>query len=212
MNRVLIAYVSHSGSTQQIARFMGSELSSQGVDVTVRPISDVQDLSPYDSIIAGGLLYRFGWHPEIIRFLQKNQVALREKKVALFVVGLRVLRTPDCDQAAYPVFIDPAIMKPPAEAHRKNLMDSITTMKVYLQAALPTIEAIKPLSLAFFAGKLDLHTLALPEKLIMVLLMLLIGKRSGDYRNWEAIRTWVKELGWVDSKADQPESPVVEVS
>jgi len=207
--KILIAYVSHSGSTQEIAEFMGRELSSQGMNVMVRPMSDVGDLSPFDFIIAGGLVYRFGWHPEIIRFLQKNAIALQEKKVALFVVGLRLVRTPDCDRTSFPIFIDPAIMKGPAQ--RKNLMDSVTTMKFYLQAALPTIEKINPLSLAFFAGRLNLHALGFSEKLIMVMLMHLIGKRSGDYRNWEAIRAWVTGLSVINANPGQPERvPLVE--
>ncbi len=203
MNRVLITYMSRSGSTQEIARFIGRELSSLGLDVKVQPISDAGDLSPYDFIIAGGLVYRFGWHPEVVRFLQENMTMLQAKKVALFVVGLRLVKTPDCVNAPFPVFIDPAIMKGPAES--KNLLDSITTMKFYLHAALPAIEKIKPASVAFFAGRLNLHSLGFSEKLIMVLLMLLIGKRSGDYRNWKEIGKWARGLNFANTKIDIPE-------
>ncbi len=203
MNRALVAYVSRSGSTQEIARFIGKELSSQGLNVDVLPISGVGDLSPYDFIITGGLIYRFGWHPEVVRFLQKNVDKLQEKKVALIVVGLRLMKTPDCSQAAFPVFIDPAIMKPLKEG--KNLLDSLTTMKYYLHAALPAIEKIKPISLAFFAGRLNLRCLGFSEKLIMMALMLFIGKRSGDFRNWEIIDVWTKELNFAASDIYQRE-------
>ncbi len=207
MNRVLITYMSRSGSTQEIASFIGQELSSQGLDVNVQPISEAGDLSPYDFIIAGGLVYRFGWHPEVVRFLQENVTALQEKKVALFVVGLRLVKTPDCVNASFPVFIDPAIMKGPAE--RKNLLDSITTMKFYLHAALPAIEKIKPASVAFFAGRLNLSLLSFSEKLIMVLLMLLIGKRSGDYRNWKEIGRWTSGLNFANAIIDIPERAAI---
>ncbi len=207
MNRALVAYMSRSGSTREVATFIGRELSSQGLDVDVQPISNVGDLSPYNFVIAGGLIYRFGWHPEVVRFLQKNVDALRKKKVALFVVGLRLMKTPDCDQAAFPIFIDPAIMKGPKE--RKNLLDSITTMKYYLHAALPAIDKIKPISLAFFAGRLNLRYLSFSEKLIMAALMLFIGKRSGDYRNWEMIDEWTKELNFAASNIYQREKVLV---
>ncbi len=207
MNRALVAYMSRSGSTQEVATFIGKDLSTQGLDVEIRPISDVGDLSSYDFIIAGGLIYRFGWHPEVVRFLQKNVDELREKKVALFVVGLRLKKTPDCDQASFPVFIDPAIMKGLEE--RKNLLDSITTMKYYLHSALPAIEKIKPTSLAFFAGRLNLGYLGFSEKLIMMALMLFIGKRSGDYRNWEMIDVWTKELNFAASDIYQLEKVLV---
>jgi menaquinone-dependent protoporphyrinogen IX oxidase len=203
MNRILITYVSHSGSTREIANFLGNELSTRELAVDVKAISEVTDLSSYDFIIAGGLLYRFGWHPEIIQFLQKNLVVLKAKKVALFVTGLRLKKTPDCDRASYPVFIDPSILKSPvggaSSKQAKGPLDTYMTMKGYLRAALPAIEKIDPVSLAFFAGKLDLYTLQLPEKLIMALLMLFIGKRPGDYRNWGSIRAWVNGLDLSDS-------------
>jgi menaquinone-dependent protoporphyrinogen IX oxidase len=194
MKRTLIAYVSHSGSTKEIAEFMGRELSSQGIDVDVRLISEIKDINPYETIIAGGLLYRFGWHPEVLQFLKRELTVLKTKRVGIFVVGLRLVKTPDCDQQAFPVFIDPAIMKPAEKAQKKGLMDSYTMMKRYLGSALPTIEEIHPISLAFLAGKLNLNTLGTSEKLIMRLLMLLMDKKQGDYRNWEYIRKWVNTL------------------
>jgi menaquinone-dependent protoporphyrinogen IX oxidase len=198
MKQVLIAYTSHSGSTREIAEFLGNELSVQGQRVDVLPISEVTDISPYESIIAGGLLYRFGWHPEVIGFLTRHLVALRQKKVALFITGMRLVKTPDCDQAPYPVFIDPSIM--PEKKGRRNPFDSYTTMKGYLNRVLPTIEKIRPVSLGFFAGKVNLQALKLPEKLILGLLMLLTGKHQGDYRNWASIRIWANGLGFFEEE------------
>jgi menaquinone-dependent protoporphyrinogen IX oxidase len=194
MKRLLIAYVSHSGSTQEVANFLCDQLTNQGHLVDLRSVSEISDLSPYDAVFAGGLLYRFGWHPEIIQFLKKNLKELREKKVALFVTGMRLGKVPQSKQFPYPVFVDPSILKPPAEQHRSNPLDAITTIHNYLQAALPTLELIKPVSLGIFAGKLDLQTLKLPEQVIMMLLMLITGMQPGDHRNWEAIRSWVQSL------------------
>jgi menaquinone-dependent protoporphyrinogen IX oxidase len=194
MNQILITYVSHTGSTREIAGFMGRELSAQGMAVDVKPTSEITDLDLYDTIIAGGLVYRFGCHPDVVKFLKKNVDTLAKKRIALFVVGLRLVKTQGLIQASFPIFIDPAIMKNPQDSQKKSLVDSFTTMKFYLQAALPVIEQIHPVSLAFFAGKLELHSLGVSEKLIMLLLMLLVGKKPGDYRNWDKIRSWVKEL------------------
>jgi menaquinone-dependent protoporphyrinogen oxidase len=192
MKRLLIAYVSHSGSTQEIANFLCDELTNQGHLVDVQSISEISNLSSYDGIFAGGLLYRFGWHPEIIQFLKKNLQELREKKVALFVTGMRLGKAPQSNQFSYPVFVDPSILKFPSDQRRDNPLDGITTIDNYLRAALPTLAILKPVSLGIFAGKLDLHTLKLPEQLIMLMLMLLSGMKAGDHRNWEAIRTWIK--------------------
>lgn len=192
MKRLLIAYVSHSGSTQEIANFLCDELTNQGHLVDMRSISEISNLSSYDGIVAGGLLYRFGWHPEIVQFLKKNLAELRKKKVALFVTGMRLGKAPQSNQFSYPVFVDPSILKSPSDQRRGNPLDGITTIDNYLRAALPTLAILKPVSLGIFAGKLDLHTLKLPEQLIMLMLMLLSGMKAGDHRNWEAIRTWIK--------------------
>ena len=108
MKRLLITFASHSGSTQEIAQFLSAELSARGFAVDVKPLANVTDLMPYEFIIAGGLLYRFGWHPDIVKFLEKNLTVLQKKQVALFVTGMHLVKTPKCDQLSYPVFIDPA--------------------------------------------------------------------------------------------------------
>jgi menaquinone-dependent protoporphyrinogen IX oxidase len=191
MKHILVTYVSHSGSTQEVADFMARQLSASGGQVDFKAISEVTDLSPYNFIAAGGLLYRFGWHPEIAQFLQKNVEVLKAKKVAVFVTGLRLVDTADHDHYEFPIYIDSSIK---ADPHRKSVLDGITTLKGYLGRALPAIEKIGPVSLAFFGGKLDLNTLKLPEQLIMRALMLLTGMTQGDKRNWEAMKNWINSL------------------
>jgi menaquinone-dependent protoporphyrinogen oxidase len=190
MNRLLIAYASHSGSTREIVQFLCAELSARGFAVDTRSLEEVSDLTPYEFIIAGGLLYRFGWHPDIIRFLEKNLQELQKKQVTLFVTGMHLVKTPKCDQLPYPVFIDPAIANPAWARRQSTIFDGGSTIDGYLRQALPVIEQIKPVCLGFFAGKLDLHTLKLPEQMIMRILMLLTGMKTGDYRNWDMLRAW----------------------
>ena len=98
MKTILIAYATRSGSTRQVAEFIGKELGTPGAQVDVLPISQVSDVTRYDGIIVGGLLYRFGWHAEIVRFLQANEPALKQKPVALFVSGLRLVKTQELDR------------------------------------------------------------------------------------------------------------------
>jgi len=191
MRHILVTYVSHSGSSREIADFLARQLSTAEQQVDFKAIAELTDLAPYDGIVAGGLLYRFGWHPEIVQFLQNNVKALQEKKVALFVTGLRVVNSEDHDHDGLPLYIDSSIQADPL---RKSIIDGISTVQGYLGRALPAIEQIKPVSLAFFGGKLDLKTLGLPEQLIMRTLMLLTGMTQGDKRNWEAMEAWVNNL------------------
>ena len=203
MKRLLITYASHSGSTREIAEFLDSELSARDFAIDVKPLAEISNLSPYDFILAGGLLYRFGWHPDILRFLAQHQAALREKQVALFVTGMHLVKTPKCDQLSYPVFIDPAMANPVWARQKPNLFDRGSTIDGYLRQALSIIDEIEPVSLGFFAGKLDLHTLKLPEQLIMRLLMLLTGMQTGDYRNWDALRGWSQSLFPVERTVEE---------
>jgi menaquinone-dependent protoporphyrinogen oxidase len=194
MKKLLIAYVSHSGSTQETAKFIGNELIAQGFMVDIRSISEITDLTPFDTVVAGGLLYRFGWHPEIVQFLEKNLPELQKKRVALFVTGMHLVKTPKCDQLSYPIFIDPAMANPAWARRQPTIFDGGSTIDGYLRQSLPVIEQIKPVCLGFFAGKLDLRTLKLPEQMIMRILMLLTGMKTGDYRNWDALRAWGQGL------------------
>lgn len=167
MTRILIAYVSHSGSTREIAQFLREELTTLGFDIDARPVTEISDLTPYEFVIAGGLLYRFGWHPDIVQFLEKNLPELQKKRVALFVTGMHLVKTPKCEQLSYPVFVDPAIANPIWARQKPGIFDGGSTIDGYLRQALPVIEQIKPVSLGFFAGKLDLRSLKLPEQMIM---------------------------------------------
>ena len=194
MKPLLIAYASHSGSTREIAQFLCAELSARSFTVDTRPLTEISDITPYEFIIAGGLLYRFGWHPQIIQFLEKNLAELQKKRVALFVTGMHLVKTPKCDQLSYPIFIDPAMENPVWARQKPGIFDGGSTIDGYLRQALPVIEQIKPVCLAFFAGKLDLHTLKLPEQMIMRFLMLLTGMKTGDYRNWDVLQTWGQRL------------------
>jgi menaquinone-dependent protoporphyrinogen IX oxidase len=56
---------------------------------------------------------------------------------------------------------------------------------------LKKVPKVKPVSVGFFGGKLDYGTLNI---LHMLFVMLIIGARPGDHRNWEAIRAWAVSL------------------
>ena len=61
MKRILVTYATMAGSTAEVARMLGSELSARGCQVEVLPIEKVRDLSGYQGIIVGGPMI-MGWH------------------------------------------------------------------------------------------------------------------------------------------------------
>ncbi|NLD73200.1 MAG: hypothetical protein GX649_10840 [Chloroflexi bacterium] len=194
MERVLVAYVTHSGSTQGVAECMRDEFTALGYQAEACAATEVTDVSSYDAVVAGGLLYRFGWHPDVMHFLKKHESALRDRRVALFMTGLRIFRTPFCDEIPCPTFTDPNILRQPSNPARLGLLERPATMEAYIKPLLPVIATLEPESIGFFAGRLDLGALNTPERLLMRVLSALIGVPPGDYRNWEAIKSWVRSL------------------
>jgi menaquinone-dependent protoporphyrinogen IX oxidase len=190
MERILVTYATKSGSTREIAECIGKELTALGAHADVLPIREVTDIASYSSVIVGGLLYRFGWHSEASQFVQTNKSVLKHKPTAIFITGLRLIKTSEIDRLPYPVFLDPAMAKEPMNPSKLTWAENLSTCSHYLGPALAWFKEIRPMSLAFLAGKLDFRTLNLPEKLIMRLLMLLTGVKQGDHRNWDAIRDW----------------------
>ncbi len=54
----------------------------------------------------------------------------------------------------------------------------------------PVRQILEPKSLGMFAGKIDPGTLSFLDRTIMQMMK----SPSGDWRNWEAIRSWTREL------------------
>ena len=183
MARVLVAYVTHSGSTAEVAAAIGEELEARGYEVTVSPASEAKAVAAYDAVVAGGLLYRFGWHPEMVRFLQEHQPELKSRPVALFATGLRPATATDGEGMPCPVYV-----------YEVPDTDPSQTLAASLKNALPVIEALRPRSLAYFRGKVDPAVLWWPERLVMWIIMRISRMQPGDYRDWDVIRAWARGL------------------
>ena len=88
--RVLIVYDTVYGSTGQIAGWIAERLNGfADVAATVARVSESPDLVDCDTVIIGSPIYRKDQILESIKnFVAKNNAALAEKKVGLFVVAL----------------------------------------------------------------------------------------------------------------------------
>jgi menaquinone-dependent protoporphyrinogen oxidase len=86
-NRVLVAYASTNGSTQEIAEAVAAELGKNGVTVDLQPMRKVQSLQDYRAVVLGAPLYMFHWHKEALKFLPRHRQALMERPVAIFASG-----------------------------------------------------------------------------------------------------------------------------
>lgn len=103
MTRVLVAYASKRGSTEEIARAVADTLSQAGLAVDCVPAGKVSDVEPYDAVVLGSAVYIKRWRGDARRFLRKHAAALERRPFWVFSSG----PTGDPDD------IDPAWLEPP---------------------------------------------------------------------------------------------------
>jgi menaquinone-dependent protoporphyrinogen oxidase len=187
--RVLVAYTSNAGSTAEVAEFVARELRSEEVSVEVRRVGEVTDAGAYGAVVVGGPMM-MGWHAEAVSFLEQHQQELSQVPVACFMTALSLTQTPDGTDDL-PVFVDPALAKPPKDSARLSYKERFATTSSYLQPILEKAPKVRPVSVAFFGGKLDFGKLNLFQRAFVGLV---VGARQGDFRNWTAIRSWTRGL------------------
>jgi menaquinone-dependent protoporphyrinogen oxidase len=102
--KVLVAYASKRGSTEEIAAAVAETLRDSGLEVECVESGEVDDLAPYDAVVLGSAVYVKRWRGEAKRFLRKHGKALAEMPVWVFSSG--PVGDPDEPQ-------DPSWLEPP---------------------------------------------------------------------------------------------------
>ena len=87
MTRTLVAYASKHGSTEEVARVIGSFLRDADHHVDVRDVEAVSDVEPYDAVVLGASLYMGRVHGGARTFLRHHRAALEERPLAVFALG-----------------------------------------------------------------------------------------------------------------------------
>jgi len=187
--KILVAYHTNAGSTAEVADAIAQKIKEAEVQVDVALLDDVQDYSSYDAVVIGSPVQM--WERKTPKLIKKTQTALSNKPVAYFFTGLRLTKTEDIDVNGISVYKDPAMEREPKKPEKLGMMEKRVTVKGYLEPVLKKLPDIKPISVAFLAGKLDYSKLGFFSKL---LLKLFIRAKEGDYRNWDAIREWAASL------------------
>lgn len=86
--KVLVAYASSYGSTQEIAEVISETLRSQGLAVDLQPIRKVRILEGYSAVVLGAPLYMFHWHKDALHFLSQHRKILADSlPLAIFAGG-----------------------------------------------------------------------------------------------------------------------------
>jgi menaquinone-dependent protoporphyrinogen oxidase len=168
-NKILVAYASRGGSTAGVADAIGKTLAASGVEVEVRPMREVYDLTPYRAVVAGSAIHREKWLPEAMQFMNRHQKELAQKPFAAFLVCMALAM--------------------------KNGQRREKTKKTAADWLQPVRALVNPVSEGLFAGVLDLSKMPSIFFWIVARLIILFGLWSeGDYRDWDAIRHWANNL------------------
>jgi menaquinone-dependent protoporphyrinogen oxidase len=172
INKILVTYATRAGSTAGVAEAIGRALSEGGVLVDVLPMQAVQDLSPYQAVVAGSAIQNKQWLPEAIQFIQAHRVELAQKPFAAFLVCMTLAMT--------------------SSLKGKNAEQTLPFVSDFLQ---PVRALVKPVSEGLFAGALDIRKVPSAGERFKFRLSVLLGVWSeGDHRDWNAIRSWALSL------------------
>ncbi len=86
--KVLVAYASTHGSTQEVAEAVVATLRGHELTVDLQPARDVRTLDGYGAVVLGAALYMFHLHKDALHFLSRHQKALTGGlPIAIFAGG-----------------------------------------------------------------------------------------------------------------------------
>ena len=85
--KILLAYASRYGSTQEVAETITATLREAGFEVDIQPMDEVNALDQYDAVVVGAAIYNARWHPDAHKFLSQHQETLTQLPVAIFALG-----------------------------------------------------------------------------------------------------------------------------
>lgn len=190
MKKILVAYTTNSGSTEEVARVIGEDLGKNGDQVEVRRLEEVTGIEAYQAVVIGAPMI-LGWHRSAMKFIKKHHQALTKVKVAYFFTAISLTQTDENVIDTIPVCVDPDAAKPPQNAKRLSLQERYSTPSNYLRPVLKAATLVKPVSAAFFGGKLEMFRLNILQ---MLFVMLVIRAQPGDLRNWPFIQQWAAGL------------------
>lgn len=84
MDKVLVVYADRNPTAATIARAAGDQLSKDGIQVDVRPVSAAPDAWKYAAVIVGSPSSAGRWRKDVIHYLRAQAPDLAERPSWLF--------------------------------------------------------------------------------------------------------------------------------
>ena len=167
--RVLVAYASKYGSTKAIAERIASTLNETGQQATVVRASKAGPLEAYDAFVVGSAAYMGSWMKESVEFVRHNSSLLRGKPVWMFSSGPIGTATVD--------------------AQGRDVRETTVPKEIAEFRS-----SIEPRDHHVFFGAFDHTKLDFTHRLVYALPATKNLFIDGDFRGWDEIDGWAKEI------------------
>jgi menaquinone-dependent protoporphyrinogen IX oxidase len=132
-----------------------------------------------------------GWHRSALGFARRHRKLWSTKPLAIFVTAMSLTRTETTSLDGVPLAIDEALPKRPGRADRLSMRERYARVDNYARPILKAVRPAKPVSIAFFGGRLEYGRL---PWWAVVFAMLVIQAPAGDKHNLPYIRSWAASL------------------
>lgn len=168
---VLVTYATRHGATAGIAERIATTLRESDVPAEARPVEEVTQLDGYDAVVLGGAAYMFHWLKGARKFAKQHRTELQQRPVWLFSSG--PLGDDQVDEEGHDV----------REASRPKEFQELA-------------EILRPRGEEVFFGAYDPEAkpVGLGERVTRVMPAAKDALPAGDFRDWERIDTWAREI------------------
>jgi menaquinone-dependent protoporphyrinogen oxidase len=182
MTKVLVVYASRHGATRGIAERIGDVLRTKGLEVDVAPADEVAGVGRADAVVVGSAVYMGTWLKEGTEFIKRNEVVLAELPLWLFSSGPIPGSSKEKVSSGDPMEDALGPKDGPGSGGRKKIIE-ITA-------------ATNPRDHRVFLGAFDPSDPAkvTSERLVRMLPAVKNALPAGDFRDWDAIEAWAREI------------------
>ena len=87
MTDVLVAFASKHGATDELAHTIGDVIESSGLSVEIRPMEEIDTLTPYSAYVLGSAVYMGSWLPSARAFVERHRSLIEQRPTWLFSSG-----------------------------------------------------------------------------------------------------------------------------
>ena len=161
-------------------------------------VADVASIASYDVIIFGSPMRFGGFTSNIKKFIKQHKSELASKKIIYFFSILYIVKISEEAMPKPAPYLDPSLKMKTISKKMATAMDKTHTMGYYDTAITKCAPEIKPISIAYFKGRLVLSTLPIITRIFMKIVTRLTNKeQEGDFLNPKTVRKWALELSKV---------------